>query len=331
MTHYAAASQWQSGSPLTALLDELSRTMEHFYPRFDDPWCSDEFDSFFKLMRESFLGFAIQNDLGLYVQEKLNTDPYVNVNIGTLLGAFEPSPRSHNRKYQRETCTDKELIHSVARHYLNKNTVSEVRGSKWSTSVSRAQLAWASSTNDKRVGLLLMLSVLVEAGADPGQDEDALAWVDFVLIAPEEWHFKHRSMYDSMVSGRDELLENMLAQFVELAFTHSTRLRHNQIYKGSTLWSLFMKALHNYSRQGHKKTYIDENTIILRIVKVFLRDGASLQDTGWAAKRNAPKAKEVIAGFIESDFEMMEELVEEERLDQKKPSILSLQWWGWNP
>ena len=325
MTHYAASSQWQSGSPPTALLDELSRTMKLFYPKFDDQsWYYEDIDPRFRLMRESFLDFAAQSDLGLYVQEKLITDPCVTVNISTLLGIFQPLPPIYMRRYTYKTCADEELIYLIARHYLDENTfIFEERESKWSTCVALVKDDWASSTYEQRVGHIRMLSVLAEEGADPGRDEDALRWVDFVLTEPKGWwEINGLPSQDFYM-----LLQQLLPKFVELAFTYSTRLSHNQIYKGSTLWSLLMRALHDYAE--HSFGLKLEQTVVSKIVKCFLRSGASLQDTNWAAAGDAPTAKDVIGNCIRPDCKVMEELEEEERLVQKKSSIISLGWWGW--
>ncbi|MCJ1458829.1 hypothetical protein MMC28_009203 [Mycoblastus sanguinarius] len=226
MTHYAADFQWQSGLAPTALLDKLSHTMAEQTKLRGPVFFSNpkQLDRSLRQIRHSFLGYAVQKDLGLYVQEELSGRPLPVIDSSIILGALQLSITS---KYGVKTCADENIARSLARLLLESDIDLESRTSKWSIVIAEICSQWSSMIFGARFVRLRILIMLLEVGADPGEDEDALRWVEFVLIPPENWKkidlmplkfFKEKEVFEFLHNGA-----NLDDEFPELARKPSNR------------------------------------------------------------------------------------------------------------
>ena len=288
MTHYAAAYQWQSGSAPTALIDELSRTMTERNRRAGPVSLSNPsgLDRSLRQIRQSFLSFAVQKDLGLYVQAKLDERSPPVVDSETIIAALSPSISS---KYGMKNCADKNMASLLARLLLESGV--ECRNhqggnSNWSLIVAGIDSQWSSMTVEAKSTQLQMLIVLLEAGADPGKDEDAMRWVRVVLMPLENWQglsLIPTEVYETGDStGSSSRYEQLLSRLVESIFERGTEISHDRTYGGETLWSHLITAIYNsqlptlVKATPRLKANVNTRDDMVRVVKIFMRSGANL-------------------------------------------------------
>ena len=320
MTHYAAAYQWQSGSAPTNLLDELALTMSE-RNRIGGPISLSNpsgLDRSLRQIRQSFLGYAVQKDLGLYVQAKLDERPPPVVDSSIIIAALNPSVTS---KYGIKDCADDSMASLLARLLVESGVECQNSlgvNSNWSVIIAGIISQWSSMTVEAKATQLRMLTLLLDAGADPGYDEVALQWVEIVLMPLGNWQ-GHGLLPSDVFEGPDpkdryHRYTRLLSKFIESVFEHGTEISHDRIYKGKTLWNYLITAIWNSQSPNfikatpRLKAYLSARDEMVQIVIIFLRSGASLDGKiSGIAPRPLDIAQEPVRSEVRSEDETSEQ------------------------
>ena len=270
LAQYAHQVETQTACPVVELLDELSQVicvhrdslMEGRFNGFmPEPFMTDPSMS---RLCQSFLGFAVQRDLRLYVTHKL--DERLRRGSATsefdelVLDALDPSVTS---RYCVPS-TNRTLLRLLVDRGVDLNrTLSPL--SIWDQMINKIWSQWAYSTDDIRVYHLEIVIALLEVGADPNRSrwEDRLDWVPFVLIPSDNWHNRSVAVKTALTKTIVALCERGIDPYWE--------------FEGYTLWCHFIRSIYDEGRMSVPNSS-ETRGLVLIIIKKFMGLGAQLND-----------------------------------------------------
>ena len=213
---------------------------------------------------QSFLGFAVQRDLRLYVTHKL--DERLRRGSATsefnelVLDALEPSVTS---KYGAPSSNLTLLRLLVDRGVDLNRTLSPL--SVWDQIIDKINSRWAHSTNDTLVYQPELVIALLEVGADPNwsQWQDCLGWIKFVLIPSENWR--------TCSVGFETALTRIIVALCERGIDPYWE------FEGHTLWYHFIRLIYDRA-QTSAPLSLETTELVLIIIRRFMSLGAQLDD-----------------------------------------------------
>lgn len=270
LAHYAHQVETQTASPIIELLDELSEVIRvhrnSLRKQRSDGSMTEPvlIDPSMSRLCQSFLGFAVQRDLRLYVTHKL--DERLRRGSATsefdelVLDALEPSVTS---KYGAPSSNLTLLRLLVDRGVDLNRTLSPL--SVWDQIIGRISSQWAHSTNDTRVYQLGLVITLLEVGADPNWSrwQDRLGWVKFVLIPFENWRTRSVGFETALTRTIVALCERGIDPYWE--------------FEGHTLWYHIIRSICD-GAQTSAPLSLETTELVLVIIKRFMGLGAQLDD-----------------------------------------------------
>ena len=191
LMHYAHEAETQTAHPNVILLDELSDTIKlrDDHHRFAPP---DMYRSI-TTMCQSFLSFAVQRDLKLYVAHKLDNPLYHGVpeweKDMLVFGALEPSvPSKYALQSPNRTMLRLLIDKDVG---LNKPLVDGDIGppSIWDQVIAQIESRWSRTEVEDRLQQLEIINALLECGAESNQSAVDIRhkWVDVLLRPHKNW------------------------------------------------------------------------------------------------------------------------------------------------
>ena len=268
LAHYAHQVETQTGRPIIELLDELSEVIrvhrDSLRERRSDGSMTEPFliDPSMSRLCQSFLGFAVQRDLRLYVTHKL--DERLRKGSATsefdelALDALEPSVTSKYGTPSRNLT----LLRLVVDKGVDLNrTLSPL--SVWDQIIGKIGSQWVHSMNHTRVHQLEMVIALLEVGADPNWSlwQDRLGWVRFVLIPSENWR--------TGSVGFETALTRTIVALCERG------IDPNWEFEGYTLWCHFIRSIYD-GAQSSAPLSLETTELVLVIIRRFMGLGAQL-------------------------------------------------------
>ena len=270
LAHYAHQLETQTARPSIELLDELSDVIRvhrnSLSERRSDGSMTEPFliDPSMSKLCQSFLGFAVQRDLRLYVTHKLDECLRQGSDTSELdelvLDALEPSVTS---KYGAPS-SNLTLLRLVVDRGVDLNrTLSPL--SVWDQIIRNINSQWVHSTNHTRVHQLEMVIALLEVGADPNWSrwQDRLRWVEFVLIPSENWRTRSVEFETALTRTIVALCERGIDPYWE--------------FEGYALWYHFIRSIYDEA-QLSAPLALETTELILVIVRRFMGLGARLDD-----------------------------------------------------
>ena len=269
LAHYAHQVEKQTGHSCVELLDELPDVIrvhrEFLQVRGSDGSVMEcpVKDPSMKRLCQSFLGFAVQRDLQLYVthklDERLRSDSPTWEDYELVLDALEPwitskyGVRSMNRTMLR-ILVDRGVN-------LNRPLLTH---SIWDHVIGRIYPEWDPSF-DTRIHDLKMVIALLEVGAEPNWSPSPirLLWVQFILVPPENWRTGSIEFEAALTRTIVAFCERGIDPYWEV--------------EGDTLWCLFIRSI--YHESGNPSPFsLETSRSILVIIKKFISLGAQLDD-----------------------------------------------------
>ena len=281
LMHYAHVAERQTAHPNIILLDELSNTLKLRddslqFPAPDHVPTEDLIEnphrdrSIFK-MCQSFLSFAVQRDLKLYVAHKLDKPSHHGVpeweNDMMVFGALQPSLPS---KYALQSPNRTMLRLLVDKGVdLNKPLVDGDVGppSIWDQVIAQIEPQWSRAEVEFQIQQLEILNALLECGAESNRsaEEVRLKWVD-VLIRPRGNWCCHNTDFEAALTK---------------AIVALCERRTDPILK---LWPLFIQSIcfarpgPSRKTKGYIMATLKSKGYLMVIVKMFLGLGAQLNN-----------------------------------------------------
>lgn len=270
LAQYAHQVETQTARPIVELLDELSEVIRVHRDSLSERRSDDSMtelsltDPSMRKLCQSFLGFAVQRDLRLYVTHKL--DEHLRRGSATsdldelVFDALEPSVTS---KYGALSINRTLLCLLVDKGVDLNRTLSPF--SVWDQIIAKMNSQWASSTNDTRVHHLEIVIALLEVGADPNWSrwQDRLGWVEFVLIPPENWRSRSVEFETALTRTIIAFCERGIDPYWE--------------FGGYTLWYHFIRSIYDGARTSAPLSS-ETTKLVLVIIKNLIGLGAQLDD-----------------------------------------------------
>ena len=266
LTHFAHQAETQTARPNVELLDELSKTIRvqraSLHIRESEGFDIENFVlcPTMKKLCQSSLGFAVQQDLQMYVTHKLDEALQCGSlaweSDGLILDALSSSKRSeHGANWtmlrllvDRGVRLNWPLLSSGTTDYI----------------IGPMSQKWAYLENDTRVNNLEVINTLLEARArlDSSQPGD-LSWVQIILIPPANWRTGSIEFEEALTRTIVAICERGIDPYWE--------------FEGHTLWSYLIRSI-----QGVPLTprYLSLETTrsVLIIIKKFMGLGARLSE-----------------------------------------------------
>ena len=270
LAHYAHQAETQTGRPSVELLDELSDVFRVRRDSLLQQWSgsyrksTDLQDPTMSEVCQSFLGFAVQRDLQLYVthklDERLRRGSPAWENFELLHGALETSITS---KYGVPSFNRTMLRILVDRDVdLDRPLTSR---SIWDHVIGLICPMWASTQNVTRIHYLEIVTALLDVGAEPNRSPglDRLRWVQFILIPSQNWR--------TGSTGFEAALTRTIVAFCE------RRIDPYWEFEGYALWCHFIRSIYDEG-QTSAPLSLETKKYVLIIIKKFMGLGAQLDD-----------------------------------------------------
>ena len=269
LTHYAYEAETQTARPNVELLDELSNAIRVHrvslqIRRFDGSDIEHPVRCLtMRKLCQSFLGFAVQRDLQLYVTHKLDESLKGGWSAWKynelVFDALEPL---QNSKYGVRSMNWTMLRLLVDRGVELNCLLPTDR--VWDHTITLIYLHWPCSGNDTRVDVLEIMTALLKAGAAPYPLEGGgLRWVQFILSLLTNWHTGSIEFEAALTRTIVAFCERGIDPYWE--------------FEGYTLWCHFIRSI-----QGEPLTplHLSQETArsVLIIIKKFIGLGAQLSD-----------------------------------------------------
>ena len=269
LTHYAHQAETQTACPNVELLDEFSNVIRVQRASLQvRGFGSSVIESLLlcptmEKLCQSFLGFAVQRDLQLYVTHKLDE----SLQSGSpgwetdelLFDALEP-PKSSRYGVRSMNWT---MLRLLVDRGVRLNCLLPTRR-VWDHTIALICPQWASSGNDTRVDNLEIMTALLKAGAEPYSSQPGgLRWVQFILISSANWRTGSIEFEAALTRTIVAFCERGIDPYWE--------------FEGYTLWCHFIRSI-----QGEPLAplHLSQETArsVLIIVKKFMDLGARLGD-----------------------------------------------------
>jgi hypothetical protein len=278
--HYACESEIQTSIPQTALLDELSLVYTTRFRTFSKSMTSTNPrspDSSLAEMRHSFLGFAVQRDLRLYIDAKLSPgfDP---LTLGSL--AFMSVKRSITSKYNIMPNLDLALLILQKLPGSNRKSINK---RSWNIIIDCIHKGWWEAKNDDRKTQLDFILMLLNLGEY--LDESNLNWVEFILVPEPNWSPGLHSL--EFIGTICKVIGKCIENGADPNMLHIERtLAPKQRYL--TLWGHLLDTLWKVRQAG--LIYRIRSKFAFQLVKTFLEYGA---DRNYVRRENSADDEEM--------------------------------------
>ena len=273
MVHYAHEAETQTGHPSVLLLDALSNVVQ--IPPGPRAGTRARQSVWWKKC-QSFLGFAVQRDLQLYVTHKLDEHLHHGLpaweNDELVLDALKPlaiskyEVQSPNRTMLRILVDRGVDLNRPLRPFNVWDHVIHLICRQWDYTRTETRIHQLEmSTTKTMIHQLEMVIALLEVGAEPNQSlgPDRLRWVQFILIPPENW----RTNY-----ALKKALTKTIIAFCERGIDPYWD------FQGQSLWCHFMRSIYVEDYVSNSRD-LDRKKCELEVVRKFMSLGARLDDT----------------------------------------------------
>ena len=278
LVHYAHEAEKETTHSSVVLLDALSDAVQvqwdllHIQP-YGLSW----------KVRQSFLGFAVQRDLQLFVTHKLDerlrhgTPAWENDKL--VLDALEPLVTS---KYEVRFPNRKMLRILVDRGVDLNRPLRPFN--VWDHVIGLICQQWNYSNFETKIHQLETITALLEIGAEPNRSSgpDCLRWVQFILIPKANWRY-HDSKF------RQALTRTILA-FGERDIDPYWE------FEGHSLWCHFMRSIYDEDHASARLNWGTKGSVS-EVTRKFMSLGAQLEDVIY---RDANKYEDGLPVGLES-------------------------------
>ena len=284
LMHYAHEAETQTAHPNIVLLDELANTIKlrydyihlpasHHFPMKVLMEESPVYRSISK-MRDSFLSFAVQRDLKLYVACKLDKPLHQVVpeweKDMMVHDALQPSVRSKYGLPNPNLTMLRLLVDKGVE--LNKPLVEGDVGdpSIWDKIIAQIESQWHHTHVEKKVQQLEIIDTLLECGAKSNQSAEEVRhrWVDVVLSPHDNWYHHNTDFEAALTKAIVALCKRGI---------DPSRYHTSWRYGGETLWLLLIQSICPQS-QTPPQLSMKTKGYVMVILKEFLGLGAQLND-----------------------------------------------------
>ena len=258
MMRYAYTLERNSETAPTILLDNLARTISQHINSSDMLRHRKQKQRYYDRIRQlhaSFLSLAVENDLRLYVAEKLDSsirseDPYL---ICRALWPDVSKPPLGNRA----------MLDLLLKRGMRMSKVDE----SWQILFSEIAKVWAKAPDKEKVLQLETISALLVARGKPRPSIGKTCWNYLPYALPENW-----------LSGSIEL-QQALKTTISLLF--ETLSNFNPAYAKEMLWHKIASTIFDpINRLDIGPASME---IILEIIRIFMRLGAGLAEEDCAS------------------------------------------------
>ena len=285
LMHYAREAETQTAHPNIILLDELSKTLKLYYDylyfpelnRFPAEVLTEEPTMLRSItkMCHSFLSFAVERNLKLYVAHKLDKPLHHGIpeweNDMLVFGALQ---RSVPSKYALQSPNRTMLRLLIDKDVnLNKPLADGDIGppSIWDQVIAQIESRWSRTKVVDRVQQLEIINALLECGAESNRFaiQVSLKWVDVLLTPHNNW-YSHNIDFEAA-------LTKAIVAFCERGIDPS-RYYNSVRAGGGTLW---LHLLQSICPEAQNPPQLSPKTkaYITVIIKKFLSLGAQLNDS----------------------------------------------------
>ena len=264
MMSYAHEIELRFEAPATSLLDSLSCVMASHNKALPAQLPKNvPKDGLLAQLRRSFLGFAVQRNLQLYVAEKLDDRSMQAVwdDSPLILGALKSFISQESRVTSAATW---EMVNLLIRKgvCLGRNDIS------WPTVFQDFSHGWLTQTSTsfhEETFQLEALNQFLMAREDVTEVLGTLKWADIVLTPVRgEWS-------DAAATSFQEALSMAVVLFLE------TGPNPNTYYRGLSLWGHFLRSI----RFCGSSFNWSSSTRVLKVIRAFLRHGADVGIIVW--------------------------------------------------
>lgn len=267
MVHYAHEAEAQTAHSSIVFLDELSNAVQ---VHRDSLWVGGSMtyypvqDPSMRRFCQSFLGFAVQRDLQLYVkyklEERLRHASFEWEHDELVLDALQPSVTS---KYGVRS-TNKTMLRILVDKGVDLNRSFGQRN-VWDHIVSLVCQKWAYSTENTRVHQLENITALLEVGAEPNWSPgpDRLRWVQFILTPGTNWRSRSSEFKAALTKTIVAFCERGIDPYWE--------------FEGYTLWIHLIRSIYDEG-QILDALSLETKGFVLVVIRKFMDLGAQLDD-----------------------------------------------------
>ena len=260
LVHFARQAETQTARPNVELLDQLSNTIRGQRDSLQIQRSDRSGTLTVKKLCQSFLGFAVQQDLQLYVTHKLDEALQGNSPAGETNDLISDALLSTKRSDNGVNWTMLRLL--------------VVRGARWDWPLLKSGTMdyvidimfqkWAYLKNDTRVNNLEIMTTLLKARAKSSSSQPGdLGWVQIILMPSVNWRTGSIEFEAALTRTIVAICERGIDPYWE--------------FNGYALWCHFIRSI-----QGVPLTplYLSLETTrsILLIIKKFVGLGARLSD-----------------------------------------------------
>ena len=250
MMRHACTLEKDSETAPTILLDNLAHTISQHIKASDMLSRNRSYYDRIRQLRISFLSFAVQKDLKLYVAEKLNTR--------------SSSARSEDAylicRALRPDISKKPIGNRAMLGLLLKKGMHMTKAdNSWHILFSEIANGWAQASDEEKILQLETISTLIVARENPRESIGTTCWNYLVITLPTNW-----------LSGSIELQQALKTTISSLLETVSYS---DPAYGKKILWRGIRSEILQRLDIGTAS-----KEIILEIIRIFLRHGASLAE-----------------------------------------------------
>ena len=272
--YYARESEIQTSIPQTALLDELSlvyTTRFRTFSKFMTSINPRSPDSSLAEMRRSFLGFAVQRDLRLYIDARLSPgfDSFIAAETLESL-AFMSIKGSITSKYNTMPNLDLALLILQKRPGSNRKSINK---RSWNIIIDCIHKGWEEAKVGDRMTQLDFILMLLNSGEY--LDESNLNWVEFIFV-PQYWSL------DLYFIGFTQTICKVIGKCIENGadpnMLHIRRMLAPKL-RYLTLWGHLLDTLCKVRQAGSE--HIIRREFTFQLVKTFLEYGADRNYVLW--------------------------------------------------
>ena len=251
MMRYACNLETDLEIAPTILLDSLSHTISQHTQAYDMPIWDHNFNRI-QQWRTSFLSFAVQKDLRLYVAEKLDTRSCSarREDAHLICRALRPDISEKPSGNRVMLCL-----------LLKKGMYMTKADNSWHILFWEVANGWNEAPNEEKILQLETINTLLVARENPREAFDYACWTLFLSTLPLNWLYGSIELQRTLKTTMSLLLETVSGS--------------DTLEGKSIIWRKIMSGIEyaiNWPGLGPASM-----EIILEIIKVSLRNGASLE------------------------------------------------------
>ncbi len=260
LVHYAHEAETQTAHPSVVLLDALSDAVEVHR----DLLQARRPDSLWWKVCQSFLGFAVQRDLQMFVTHKLDerlrhgSPAWENDEL--VLDALEPLITS---KYEVRF-PNRGMLRILVDRGVDLNRPLRPFNA-WDHVIGLICQQWDYSSFETKVHQLEMITALLEIGAEPNWSPgpDRLRWVQFILIPKENWRYPNYNFRQSLTKTILAFFERDIDPYWE--------------FEGHSLWCHFIRSICDEDYASAPLPGVTTGSVS-EVIRKFMSLGAQLDD-----------------------------------------------------